>query len=89
MAPKNTFTLGRQEGHTEVGRAPDVVHSAMALLIESQTRPLSLGRFLLSSTGFHLILAWAVIVIVISIVASLLPAMNAVRLTVTQVLAYE
>ena len=61
MAPKNTFTLGRQEGHTEVGRAPDVVHSAMALLIESQTRPLSLGRFLLSSTGFHLILAWAVI----------------------------
>ena len=35
------------------------------------------------------ILAWAVIVIVISIVASLLPALNAVRLTVTEVLAYE
>jgi putative ABC transport system permease protein len=35
------------------------------------------------------ILAWAVIVIVISIIASLLPAMNAVRLTVTEVLAYE
>lgn len=35
------------------------------------------------------ILGWAVIVIVISIIASLLPAMNAVRLTVTEVLAYE
>jgi len=33
----------------------------MALLIESQTRPLPLGRFLLSSTGFHLILAWIVV----------------------------
>jgi putative ABC transport system permease protein len=35
------------------------------------------------------VLAWAIIVIVISIVASLFPAMNAVRLTVTEVLAYE
>lgn len=61
MAPKDSFALGRQGGHAEVGRAPDAVHSAMALLIESQTRPLPLGRFLLSSTGFHLILAWAVI----------------------------
>ncbi len=35
------------------------------------------------------VLAWAAIVIVISMVASLLPALNAVRLTVTEVLAYE
>jgi putative ABC transport system permease protein len=35
------------------------------------------------------IFGWALIVVVISIVASLLPALNAVRLTVTQVLAYE
>ena len=35
------------------------------------------------------IFVWAVIVIVISIVASLFPALRAVRLTVTQVLAYE
>jgi ABC-type lipoprotein release transport system permease subunit len=35
------------------------------------------------------ILIWAVLVIVISIVASLFPALRAVRLTVTQVLAYE
>jgi putative ABC transport system permease protein len=35
------------------------------------------------------IFAWAVIVIVISVVASLLPALRAVRLTVTEVLAYE
>jgi putative ABC transport system permease protein len=35
------------------------------------------------------ILAWAALVIVISIVASLFPALRAVRLTVTQVLAYE
>jgi putative ABC transport system permease protein len=35
------------------------------------------------------IFAWAVLVIIISIVASFLPAFNAVRLTVTQVLAYE
>ncbi len=34
------------------------------------------------------ILAWAVLVVVISIVASLFPALRAVRLTVTQVLAY-
>ena len=32
---------------------------------------------------------WAVLVVVISILASLFPAMRAVRLTVTQVLAYE
>jgi putative ABC transport system permease protein len=35
------------------------------------------------------VLAWAALVIVISIVASFLPALRAVRLTVTQVLAYE
>ncbi len=35
------------------------------------------------------ILVWAALVIVISIVASLFPALRAVRLTVTQVLAYE
>jgi putative ABC transport system permease protein len=35
------------------------------------------------------ILAWAVLTSVISIVASFLPALRAVRLTVTQVLAYE
>jgi putative ABC transport system permease protein len=35
------------------------------------------------------ILAWAAMVIIISIIASLLPAIRAVRLTVTQVLAYE
>jgi len=35
------------------------------------------------------ILAWALLVLVISIVASFLPALRAVRLTVTQVLAYE
>jgi putative ABC transport system permease protein len=35
------------------------------------------------------ILAWAAIVIVISIAASLFPALRAARLTVTQVLAYE
>ena len=61
MAPKDTFALGRQGGHAEVGQSPDVVHPAMALLVGSQARPLPLGRFLLSSTGFHLILAWVVI----------------------------
>ncbi|MBN2117126.1 MAG: FtsX-like permease family protein [Anaerolineales bacterium] len=35
------------------------------------------------------ILAWALLVVVIAIVASFLPALRAVRLTVTQVLAYE
>lgn len=35
------------------------------------------------------ILAWAGLVLVISILASLFPALNAVRLTVTEVLAYE
>ncbi|MCJ7435365.1 MAG: FtsX-like permease family protein [Anaerolineales bacterium] len=35
------------------------------------------------------VLAWAALVIIISIVASFLPALRAVRLTVTQVLAYE
>ena len=61
MALKDTFTLGRQGGHTEVGLAPDAVHPAMALLIGSRTGPFPLGRFLLSSTGFHLILVWVVI----------------------------
>jgi putative ABC transport system permease protein len=35
------------------------------------------------------IFLWALLVIVISILASFLPALRAVRLTVTQVLAYE
>jgi ABC-type lipoprotein release transport system permease subunit len=35
------------------------------------------------------IFAWATIVIVISIFASLFPALRAARLTVTEVLAYE
>jgi putative ABC transport system permease protein len=35
------------------------------------------------------IFAWALLVILISILASLFPALRAVRLTVTQVLAYE
>jgi putative ABC transport system permease protein len=35
------------------------------------------------------ILIWALLVVVISILASLFPALRAVRLTVTQVLAYE
>lgn len=35
------------------------------------------------------ILAWAILVIVISVLASLFPALRAVRLTVTEVLAYE
>ena len=35
------------------------------------------------------IITWAALVIIISIVASLFPALRAVRLTVTQVLAYE
>lgn len=35
------------------------------------------------------ILVWAALVVVISILASLLPALRAVRLTVTEVLAYE
>ncbi len=61
MALKDTFALGRQGGHTEVGPAPDAIHSAMTLLVGAQTRPLPLGRFLLSSTGFHLILVWTVV----------------------------
>jgi putative ABC transport system permease protein len=35
------------------------------------------------------VLAWALLVIIISVFASLFPALRAVRLTVTQVLAYE
>jgi putative ABC transport system permease protein len=35
------------------------------------------------------VLIWAALVVVISIVASLFPALRAVRLTVTEVLAYE
>jgi len=44
---------------------------------------------MLASYSIGGILTWAVFVIIISIVASLLPALRAVRLTVTQVLAYE
>jgi len=61
MAPKDSFALGRQGGRTEVDRAPDAIHPVMTFLVGSQARPLSLGRFLLSSTGFHLILAWVII----------------------------
>lgn len=60
MAPKDTCTLGHQRGRTEVRRAHDVVHPATTLFVGSRTRPLPLGRFLLSSTGFHLILALVV-----------------------------
>jgi putative ABC transport system permease protein len=42
-----------------------------------------------ASTSPGGILIWAVLVIVISIVASLFPALRAVKLTVTEVLAYE
>jgi putative ABC transport system permease protein len=42
-----------------------------------------------ATTSIGGILVWATLVIVISILASLFPALNAVRLTVTQVLAYE
>jgi putative ABC transport system permease protein len=42
-----------------------------------------------ATTSLSGILAWAGLVIVISSVASLFPALHAVRLTVTQVLAYE
>jgi ABC-type lipoprotein release transport system permease subunit len=42
-----------------------------------------------ASTSPGGILIWAVLVIVISIVASLFPAIRAVKLTVTEVLAYE
>jgi putative ABC transport system permease protein len=42
-----------------------------------------------ATTSLGGIVTWAILVIVISIVASLFPALRAVRLTVTQVLAYE
>ena len=42
-----------------------------------------------AATSIGGILAWAALVTVISIIASLIPALHAVRLTVTQVLAYE
>lgn len=41
------------------------------------------------ATSITAILAWAALVIVISIISSLIPALNAARLTVTEVLAYE
>jgi TonB family protein len=61
MTPKDAFTLGRQGGHAEVDRVHDEVHSVMTLRVGSQAGPRSLSRFLLSSTGFHLILAWILI----------------------------
>lgn len=61
MTQKDAFTLGRQGGHAEIDRVHDEVHSVMTLLVGSQTGPRPLSRFLLSSTGFHLILAWAII----------------------------
>ena len=42
-----------------------------------------------ATTSIGGILIWAALVIVISVLASLFPALNAVRLTVTEVLAYE
>jgi putative ABC transport system permease protein len=42
-----------------------------------------------AATSIGGILAWAALVIIISIIASLIPALHAVRLTVTEVLAYE
>lgn len=61
MTQKDAVTLGRQGGHAEIDRVHDEVHSVMTLLVGSQTGPRPLSRFLLSSTGFHLILAWAII----------------------------
>jgi putative ABC transport system permease protein len=42
-----------------------------------------------ATTSLGGISAWALIVIIISVIASLLPALRAARLTVTEVLAYE
>jgi putative ABC transport system permease protein len=42
-----------------------------------------------ASFSFEGVIIWAGIVVVISIISSLFPALKAVRLTVTQVLAYE
>jgi ABC-type lipoprotein release transport system permease subunit len=42
-----------------------------------------------ATTSLAGIFVWALIVFVISILASLFPALRAARLTVTQVLAYE
>jgi TonB family protein len=61
MVPQDTFAFGRQRGHSDVGRVPDMAHPTMTLLAGSQTATRSLGRFLLSSTGFHLIFAWIII----------------------------
>ena len=61
MVPKDSIAFGRERGHTAVDQAPNVVDPAMTLSVGLQTGPRSLGRFLLSSTGFHLILAWAII----------------------------
>lgn len=61
MVPLDTFVFGRQKGHSEPGQVSDAAHPTMTALVGSQTGPRSLGRFLLSSTGFHLILAWAII----------------------------
>lgn len=61
MGPKDTLALGRQEDHTEVGRSSGGAYPVMTFLVGSQTGPRSLGRFLLSSTGLHVILAWVII----------------------------
>jgi putative ABC transport system permease protein len=56
----------------------------------ARTIGLSFLAFPLSATySISGIGLWALLVITISIVASFLPALHAVRLTVTQVLAYE
>jgi putative ABC transport system permease protein len=46
------------------------------------------STFSLTFTPFGVLL-WLVIVIVLSIIASILPARNAARLTINEVLAYE
>lgn len=61
MVPKDTLAFDNQGGSTEVSRTSNATYPAMTSFVGSQTRSLSLGRFLVSSTGFHLILAWIVI----------------------------
>lgn len=61
MTRKDAFTFGHQGGHAEIDRVHNEVHPTMTLLVGSQGGSRPLSRFLLSSTGFHLILAWAII----------------------------
>src|SRR5574337_83099 len=61
MAPKDSIALDRQQGDSKVDRTSERMHTAAMSLIGSQARSLPLGRFLLSSTGLHLILVWAIV----------------------------